>query len=112
VTGVDLFLSYWDSPAIAHTIASWEFEDGRHLAISIETRKERGETYSALLGFFRQFELYYVVADEHHGWWYSIGGTDARSKLMFRLVEVLLSARIAEATGREATPVLTVPVSR
>jgi hypothetical protein len=49
---------------IAHTIASWAFEDGQQLAISIETRKEVGESYSAVLGFFRQFELYYVVADE------------------------------------------------
>jgi hypothetical protein len=59
-----MFLSYWGSPMIAHTIASWEFSDGRHLAISIETRKEVGESYSAILGFFRQFELYYVVAEE------------------------------------------------
>ena len=62
--GVDLFLSFWGPTWIAHTIASWQFEDGPPLAISIETRKERGEAYSALLGFFRQFELYYVVADE------------------------------------------------
>jgi len=34
------------------------------LVISIETRKEVGEDYSALRGFFRQFELYYVVSDE------------------------------------------------
>ena len=64
VRGVDLFLSYWGPTLIAHTIMSWEFEDGRHLAISIETRKEKGESYSALRGFFRQYELYYVVADE------------------------------------------------
>jgi hypothetical protein len=32
--------------------------------VSIETRKEKGEEYSALRGFFRQYELYYVVADE------------------------------------------------
>jgi hypothetical protein len=62
--GVDLFLVYWGSEMIAHTIVSWEFSDGQHLAISIETRKEVGEEYSALLGFFRQFELYYVAADE------------------------------------------------
>jgi hypothetical protein len=62
--GVDLFLSYWGPTEIAHTIVSWEFEDAPPLAISIETRKERGEQYSALLGFFRQYELYYVVADE------------------------------------------------
>ena len=62
--GVDLFLSYWGPTLIAHTIASWEFADGSHLAISIETRKEKGEDYSAVKGFFRQYELYYVVADE------------------------------------------------
>jgi len=62
--GVDFFLIYWGSPWIAHTIVSWAFEDGPPLAISIETRKEKGEAYSAVLGFFRQFELYYVVADE------------------------------------------------
>jgi hypothetical protein len=64
VKGVDLFLSFWGPTQIAHTIVSWEFNDGQHLAISIETRKEKGESYSALRGFFRQYELYYVVADE------------------------------------------------
>jgi hypothetical protein len=64
LVGVDMFLSYWGSPWIAHTIVSWGFSDGRQLAISIETRKEVGESYSALRGFFRQYELYYVVADE------------------------------------------------
>ncbi len=64
IHGVDLFLSFWGPTQIAHTIVSWEFDDGQHLAISIETRKENGESYSALRGFFRQYELYYVVADE------------------------------------------------
>jgi len=62
--GADLFLSYWGPRAIAHTIMSWEFADGQHLAISIETRKKVGQSYSAVLGFFRQYEIYYVVADE------------------------------------------------
>jgi Domain of unknown function (DUF4105) len=62
--GGDMFFSFWGPTLIAHTIASWDFGDGQHLAISIETRKERGESYSALRGFFRQYELYYVVADE------------------------------------------------
>ena len=64
IRGVDLFLSFWGPTQIAHTIASWDFDDGQHLAISIETRKEKGESYSAVRGFFRQYELYYVVADE------------------------------------------------
>lgn len=62
--GADLFVCYWGPTLIAHTIASWEFADGSHLAISIETRKEQGESYSAVRGFFRQYELYYVVAEE------------------------------------------------
>jgi hypothetical protein len=64
IKGVDLFLSFWGPTEIAHTIVSWEFDDGQHLAISIETRKQKGQSYSALRGFFRQYELYYVVADE------------------------------------------------
>lgn len=64
IKGIDLFLSFWGPTMIAHTIVSWDFDDGRHLAVSIETRKEKGKTYSALRGFFRQYELYYVVAEE------------------------------------------------
>ncbi len=44
---------------------SWDFESGPPLTISIETRKEVGESYSAVRGFFRQFELYYVVSNEN-----------------------------------------------
>ena len=61
---LDVFLVHWGSPLIAHTIMSWGFEGDRYLAISIETRKEKGEQYSALRGFFRQYELVFVVADE------------------------------------------------
>jgi hypothetical protein len=62
--GLDLFMSYWGSPAIAHTIMSWQFEGSPPLAISIETRKRKGQTYSAVEGFFRQYEIIYVAADE------------------------------------------------
>lgn len=64
IRGLDLFISYWGPRAIAHTILSWQFDGAAPLAISIETRKEQGEDYSAVKGFFRQYELYYVVADE------------------------------------------------
>jgi hypothetical protein len=62
--GADLFIIYWGSPMIAHTIMSFCFEDNQHLCISIETRNEKGEAYSAIKGFFKQYELIYVVADE------------------------------------------------
>lgn len=60
----DLFMVYWGSPHMAHTMVSFGLEDGDYLCFSIETRKEKGEAYSALKGFFRQFELTYVLANE------------------------------------------------
>ncbi len=60
---LDLIAVYWMGDAIAHTILSFGFA-GEQIAISIETRKERGEAYSTLAGIFRRYELFYVVADE------------------------------------------------
>jgi hypothetical protein len=53
-----------------------------------------------------------MIAVKRHGWWYFIDGTDTRSKVTFRLIEALMSVRMAEAVEQRATPVLTVPVSR
>jgi hypothetical protein len=64
LTGVDLAITYWGSPWIAHPIASFQFTDSLPLAISIETRKAVGQNYSALRGFYRQYELIYIPADE------------------------------------------------
>lgn len=61
---VDLVAVYWAGKAIAHTMLSFGFAGNDYLAVSIETRKEQGESYSTLAGFFRNYELYYVVADE------------------------------------------------
>ena len=65
---VDLGLSYWMGPAIAHTLVSFGFVDeaGRteQLAFSVEIRKERHESFSAVAGFFKRFELALVAADE------------------------------------------------
>jgi hypothetical protein len=65
IEGLDMFVVYWGAPLIAHVILSWAFTDGRHLAISVETRKRKGQEYSALAALFRQYELVYVVADEN-----------------------------------------------
>ena len=62
--GADLFSTYWMGPAIAHTMLSFNFGEGGHLAVSIEARKEKDESYSSIKGFFRQYELIYIVADE------------------------------------------------
>ena len=60
---VDLIAVYWAGDAIAHIMVSFGFA-GDHVAISIETRKEKGEAYSSIKGFFKQYELIYVVGDE------------------------------------------------
>jgi hypothetical protein len=64
ITGIDLAINYWGSPWIAHPIISFQFADALPLCFSIETRKTIGQTYSALEGFYRQYTLIYVVADE------------------------------------------------
>jgi hypothetical protein len=61
---VDLVASYWMGEAIAHVMLSFGFGGEDFLAVSIETRRERSEGYSTIAGFFKQYELYYVVADE------------------------------------------------
>ncbi|HTF92986.1 MAG TPA: DUF4105 domain-containing protein, partial [Verrucomicrobiae bacterium] len=60
----DIIAVYWAGKAIAHIMVSFGFAGKDYLSVSIETRKEKGESYSTLAGFFRQYELYYVVADE------------------------------------------------
>jgi len=52
-------------PGSAHTFLSFEFEDNQFVAISVEIRKEKGETYSPLKGLFNQYEIMYVVGDEN-----------------------------------------------
>jgi hypothetical protein len=68
LVSVDLIASYWMGEQIAHTMLSFGFEkpDGsiERLVFSAEIRKEKGEAYSALAGFFRQYELAIVAADE------------------------------------------------
>lgn len=61
---VDLIMVYWGSPHLAHTMVSFGFEGGDYLCFSIETRKRKGQAYSAIRGLFRQFELIYVAGDE------------------------------------------------
>ena len=62
--GIDIFITYWGSPWIAHPIVSFDFGEQGHVALSIETRKEVGRTYSAIRGFFRYYELIYTISDE------------------------------------------------
>jgi len=51
-------------PSLAHTMLSFGFAGGEYLAVSVEIRKERGESFAPWKGFLRQYELMYVVGDE------------------------------------------------
>jgi len=64
LVSVDMILSSWGMPAIAHTLVSFGFADGGHVAFSVEIRKEAHEQFSEIGGFFKQFELSLVAADE------------------------------------------------
>jgi len=61
---VDMALSYWMGPAIAHTLVSFGFGDGHFVTFSVEIRKERHESFSAIAGFFKQYETALIAADE------------------------------------------------
>ena len=61
---VDMITSYWSSRAIAHLLFSFGFADGQHVVFSVEIRRERGEAYNEIGGFFKEFELAVIAADE------------------------------------------------
>jgi hypothetical protein len=64
ITSVDLVMSVWSNPLIAHTMVSFGFADGRHLVFSGETRRQKGDRFTITGGFFRRFELILIAADE------------------------------------------------
>lgn len=66
LTTVDfIVVPFNNMPGIAHTMLSFGFKDRDYLAVSVEIRREKGEKYNVLKGFLRQYELMYVVAEEH-----------------------------------------------
>ena len=65
LTTADYILSYWDeNTLIAHSMFSFGFKDGRHICVSVETRREKGEPQTGLRGIYNQYELIYILADE------------------------------------------------
>jgi len=64
IRAADFFLTNWGIPFASHPIVSFQFGDNEHVAFSIEVRYKIGQAYSTVLGFFRQYELIFVTADE------------------------------------------------
>ena len=84
---VDVLCSYWMGPAIAHTLVSFGFADGQFVTFSIEIRKERDETFSAIGGFFKMFETTLIAADERDILWVR---TNARAEdvYLYRIANI------------------------
>jgi hypothetical protein len=64
LNAVDMIMSYWSRRSIAHMLVSFGFDDGERVAFSVEVRRERYEGYSEIGGFFKDFELSIIAADE------------------------------------------------
>lgn len=64
LVSADAVLSHWGSDAIAHAMISFGFDDGRHLVFSVEIRRRRGQEFSSIGGFFKDFETTLVAAPE------------------------------------------------
>ncbi|MBA2663335.1 MAG: DUF4105 domain-containing protein [Bradymonadaceae bacterium] len=49
---------------LAHVMVSFRFKGDRFIVLSVEIRREEGESYDPIGGALRQYELFYVAADE------------------------------------------------
>jgi hypothetical protein len=64
LNSADMILSYWSLQAIAHVLISFGFDDGNRVVFSVEIRREKNESFSEIGGFFKEFELSVIAADE------------------------------------------------
>jgi uncharacterized protein DUF4105 len=60
----DMIMSYWTGQAIAHMLISFGFDDGAHVVFSVEVRRQKTQAFSEIGGFFKEFELSIIAADE------------------------------------------------
>jgi hypothetical protein len=61
---LDLFMSYWAGPEMAHVIMSFGFEGGDYLAWSVEVRRRKGGEFSPVADLFKSNPLVIIAADE------------------------------------------------
>lgn len=106
---LDLFMSYWAGPEMAHVILSFGFEDGEYLAWSIEVRRREGGKFSPVADLFKTNPLVIVAADERDvvGLRSNIRGEDVqlyRLRVAPEAARVLLLEYVADANALSATP--------
>jgi hypothetical protein len=64
IVSVDMIMSYWTGPAIAHMLISFGFNDGAQVVFSVEIRRQKDQVFSEIGGFFKEFELSIIACDE------------------------------------------------
>lgn len=64
IESVDFVGSHWGIKNVIHTMLTFGFRGGEHVALSVETRREVDEPQTALRSLFKQYELIYILADE------------------------------------------------
>ena len=63
---LDLFLAYSAGPEMAHVIMSFGFEDGDHIAWSVEVRREKNSEFSPIADAFKSHTLVYLATTERN----------------------------------------------
>ena len=106
---LDLFLAYWAGPEMAHVIMSFGFEDGEHIAWSVEVRREKTGVFSPVADAFKNHTLVYLATAERDSVRLrtNVRGEDVR---LYRLntppaqVRALLLEYVSESTALAKQP--------
>ena len=61
---LDMIVSYWARPSIAHMLISFGFSGEDYVAFSVEIRRDKRQSFSEIGGFFKEFELVVIAAQE------------------------------------------------
>jgi hypothetical protein len=106
---LDLFMSYWDGPNIAHMIMSFGFSNGEYLAWSVEVRRRTDGAFSPLADLFKSNPLVIIAADERDviAVRSNIRGEDVhhyRLDLRQETLRTMLLEYVAEANGLAKQP--------
>lgn len=109
VRTIDIFMSYWSGPQIAHMILSFGFEGGEPLAWSVEVRRRVGGEFSPLADLFKSNPLVIIAADERDvvGVRSNVRGEDVqlyRLKASPKQARALLLEYVADANELASTP--------
>ncbi len=106
---LDMFMSYWAGPSMAHMILSFGFADGRYLAWSVEVRRRRGGGFSPIADLFKSNTLVLVAAEERDviGVRTNIRGEDVqryRLDIPQEMIRALLLQYVADANALATRP--------